>query len=135
MGIVAAFTTALRSVIGSTTRVQAAYLQEEGMDAVRILRDDSWTNNIASQTPGVAFYLTFDGTTWKSTTTNTFIDTVFMRTATLDSVYRNGSQDIVSSGGNLDANTRKVTVSVSWADRGATTTQTLATYLTNLFNN
>jgi hypothetical protein len=106
------------------------------MEAVRLMRDDSWTTNIAGQTMGVPFYIAYNGTTWKATSTVQYIDNQFVRTVTINNVSRNSStQDIVTSGGTQDSNTKKITVSVSWFDHGATTTRSLQTYLTNIFSN
>lgn len=136
LGVTSAFTQGLRASSNNTAHVQAAFLEEEGLEAVRLLRDDSWNTNIATQSAGVPFYLTYNGTTWRATTTAAYIDGRFFRAVTLDNVNRdNSSQDIVSSGGTLDANTKKVTVSVSWYEHGATTTRSLQTYLTNIFSN
>lgn len=113
--------------------VQGSFLMEEGIEIAKIFRDTSWTN-ISGLTPGATYYLTWTGTKWATTTTNTFIDNVFERTLVVDNINRDGNDDIVSSGGTLDAGTKKVTVSVSWNEKGATTTKTVSTYLTNFFN-
>jgi len=134
-GVVAALLLTLRSALGNTASVQSAFLAQEGIEALRILRDNGWSANIASHPSGVNFYLVFDGTTWQATTTNRSIDGTFERSAALADVYRNGNEDIVQSGGTLDPNTKKVTVSVSWREGGATTTRSLSAYLTNMFNN
>lgn len=133
--VVGALLLTLRSSLADTSKTQSSFLAEEGLEALRIMRDDSWNTNIASHTSGVKFYLTFDGTTWRATNTNIFIDKKFERSVVFSDVYRDSNQDIVSSGGTLDSNTKKVTVSVSWSDINATTTRSLSTYLTNVFNN
>jgi len=121
---------------GNAARIQAEYLAEEGLEAVRLLRDSSWTSNIASQPIGTAFYLAWSGTSWQPTAANTYIDGTFERNITLASVNRDASSyDIVASGGSNDANTRLVTVTVSWRDGSATSSRSLSTYLVNMFNN
>jgi len=135
LGIAGAFSLTLRSSLGNSARLQAAFLEEEGLEAARILRDSGWTSNIASHAAGTPFYLTFDGTTWKATTTNAYIGATFERTIVIDNIYRDGSKNIVQSGGTLDANTKKVTVTVSYRQGSATTSRSLSTYLTNIFNN
>ena len=137
VGIVGAFVGTLRVSANSTARVQAAFLEEEGLEALRILRDNGWTSNIASLTSGTTYYLTYDSAalTWKATTTRASIDSTFYRTFVLSDVYRDGSKNIVSSGGTLDSAIKKCTVSVAWQDRNATTTRSLSTYLTNIFSN
>ncbi|HEY4516604.1 MAG TPA: hypothetical protein VJG64_01515 [Candidatus Paceibacterota bacterium] len=134
-GVIGALLLTLRAALGNNAKVQSAFLAEEGLEAVRILRDDSWSANIATHSSGVDFYLAFDGTTWRATSTNAFIDNTFERAVVLEDVYRDGSHDITESGGTLDNNTKKITVSVSLLDHGATTTRALSTYLTNMFNN
>ena len=136
LGVASAFATTLTASTGTVNRIQAAFLEEEGQEAVRLMRDDSWSTNIASQSAGVPFYLTYNGTTWKATSSPTYIDGKFSRTVTLNTVNRdNSTQDIVTSGGTLDSNTLKVTVAVSWYDHGATTSRSLQSYLTNIFSN
>ncbi len=135
MGAITAFSFLYRRAINNMAYIQAAFLGEEGLEAARILRDSGWNTNIASQTPGVGVYLYFDGATWKATSTKTFIDQTFERVVVFDNVYRDSNQNIVSSGGTLDTDIKKVTASVSWSTRGATTTRVLSMYLANVFKN
>lgn len=113
--------------------VQAGFLLEEGMEIAKYFRDTSWTN-ISGLTPGTTYHLSWDGSTWATSTTNIFVDGIFERTFVIDNVNRDSNDDIVSSGGTLDAGTKKATVSVSWNERGATTTKTISTYLTDFLN-
>ncbi len=113
--------------------VRAGFLMEEGIEVAKFFRDTNWTN-ISGFTPGATYYLSWNGTTWATTTTNTFIDGTFERTLVVDNISRDANDDIVSSGGTLDAGTKKATVSISWNEKGATTTKRVSTYLTNFFN-
>lgn len=130
-----AFLASLSAAHLSVTRTQAAYLEEEGLEAVRALRDNGWNSNIAALATGTPYHLSFSTSTsaWSATTTDTMLGS-FERTFTLDSVQRNVAKDIVSSGGTVDSNIRKVTVTVSWADRNGTTSKSLMTYLTNVYS-
>lgn len=120
---------------GNGARIEATYLADEGIEAVRLMRDSGWDTNIAGlPTDGTAFYLEWDGSTWIATDTNTYIDGVFERSVVLSNVYRDGSQKIAASG-DLDSNARKVTVTVSWREGDATSTRSLSAYITDLFNN
>ena len=123
-----------RASSNNTAKIQAAFLAEEGIEAVRILRDNGWSLKIASLDPDTAYYLAYVGGTWNATTDVTLIDSTFERTFVLENVYRNSSYDIVSTGGTLDPNTKKVTVSVSWSPSGLTSTKSFSTYLANIFN-
>ena len=121
--------------LGSTNRVQATYLAEEGIEAVKVIRDRGWTDNISTLDTDQIFYLEFNGTSWYATTTNVFIDSMFERTVLLENVERDINSDIVETGLDVDPETRKVTVAVSWSYKGATSTKSVSTYITNVFDN
>lgn len=135
-GLVAVSGAAFKAAGNTTRNIQTAFLLEEGLEAMRFLRDSGWNVNIVPLSTGALYYLNFSGGEWEATSSPIFeIDGVFERTFVLGNVYRNTEDDIVSSGGTLDANTKKITFSVSWSLRGATTTKTLSTYIANLYNN
>jgi len=118
----------------TTNTIQAGFLLEEGIEVARFLRDDDW--DVFSQlTSGVDYYLIFNGATWATTTTNTFIDGLFERKLVLGDVYRDVNDVIVASGGVLDPNIKKVTATLSWRDNESTTTRSVSTYLANIFAN
>ncbi|MFA4890138.1 MAG: hypothetical protein WC587_00675 [Candidatus Paceibacterota bacterium] len=131
-GLLSVAGVSLKMLRGNTTNIQAAFLLEEGVEAVKILRDSGWGANIAPLNAGTNYYFAFNGTTWKATTTNTFIDGIYERKFVLNNVSRNGSDDIAASG-TLDPNTKKITVSVSWLSSAGTTTKIISTYMTKLF--
>ena len=119
----------------NTKNIQAAFLLEEGVEALKVLRDSSWTNNIAPLSGGADYYLDFSNGSWQATSSNIYIDDVFERKFTLENVNRDTNDDIVSSGGTLDPDTKKLSLFVSWYGRNGTTTQSISTYITNLFGN
>jgi hypothetical protein len=129
------WTMVLSYSLSGTARVQATYLLEEGVEVMRILRDDGWSTNIAPINSEEDFYLEFDGSSWNISDTNQFVDAIFERKVVLADTYRDENDSITLSGGTLDTNTKKVTVSVAWFSKGATTTRELSTYLTNVFSN
>ncbi len=114
--------------------IKAGYLAEEGIEAIKSLRDISWNNNIAPLSANTDLYLDFSGGRWVSTSTNTYIDGMFERKINITTVNRDPSTgDIVTSGGSLDAGTRLVTVTVSWPYKNATSSRVVATYIANIF--
>ncbi len=135
IGVMSASATGLKLMDENTKNIQAAYLLEEGLEAVKILRDSSWQNNIVPLNAGDNYYLKFQQGNWLATSSVVFIDSVFERKFAFSNVNRNASDDIVDSGGVLDPGTKKVVMSVSWATRNGTTTKSIPTYLTNIFNN
>ncbi len=119
----------------NTKKIKATFLAEETIEALRLLRDTSWSSNISSlATDGTNYYLAWSGGTWTTTTTNTPIDAIFERKFTLNEVNRDGNDDIVTSGGTPDASTRLVTARVTW---GSDPNQEalLVTYITDIFAN
>lgn len=133
LGISAYYQQALNVSQRTGNFVRAGFLMEEGIEVAKFFRDTSWTN-ISGFTSGATYYLLWGGSTWATTTTNTFVDGMFERKLVISNVSRDSNDDIVSSGGTLDAGTKKATVSVSWNEKGATTTKSVSTYLTNFFN-
>lgn len=115
--------------------IKATYLTEEGMEAVRVIRDTSW-NQISSSTMGVPYYINFDisSSTWKATTTANSIDS-YIRWFTLHDVRRdNNTKKIVESGGTVDPYSKKVNVYISWQDKGSTTTKSMSSYISNIIS-
>lgn len=114
---------------------QALSLAQEGLEAMRTIRDQSWSANIAPLSPGTNYYLTLSGSSWALSTVNPGpIDSLFNRTIVFASVNRDAN-DSISASGSADANTRHVTATVSWTDRGSSRSVTLATYITNFLDN
>ncbi len=124
------------AVDNNLRRVQAAFLAEEGLEAARHLRDQTWAN-IANLDPNTTYYLVFTPGTpasWALTTVvQPAIFGTFTRQIAVPTVQRSGTDDVVSSGGVVDPDTRLVRVVVSWQDRGQTKSFPLETYLTNVF--
>lgn len=111
---------------------QAAFLLEEGAEAVRINRDNAWIN-ISGLTAGTIYYPTFSGGTWVLSTSPSQVDN-FTRTVVMSNVNRDATtSDIVSSGVN-DAGTKLFTVTVSWPEGGQTITKTLKFYISDIFS-
>lgn len=118
---------------------KGAYLAQEGIEAVKIIRDGGW-NNISSLSNDTNYYLYFDTSSstnniWKATTTASVIDSFFIRMFKAYPVYRNVDGDsttTIIAGYNLDINTKKITTFVSWPSKNSTTTKTLSTYIANI---
>ena len=134
LALIDAYTLYVKYALLHDKDVQTAYLLEEGLEAVTLLRDQSWTANIAPLAASTTFSLYYNGTTWTKGTTTEYIDGTFVRNFVLNSVTRNGS-DQISASGTTDPNTRKVTVTISYPQGGGTTTQSLSKYITNLYAN
>lgn len=112
---------------------QASFLLEEGAEAIRIARDNSW-DNISNLNTATNYYPLFSGNTWTLSTSSSQIGK-FTRKVNMQNVNRDVSTgDIVSSGGTLDSDTKLFTITVFWSEGGKTITKTLQFYLTNIFS-
>jgi prepilin-type N-terminal cleavage/methylation domain-containing protein len=110
---------------------QVGFLLDEGVEAVKIIRDTAWTN-ISGTTNGTTYYLNFSGSAWSFTQTPNTIDSL-TRTVVFSPVYRDGADDIATTG-TLDSNTKKVTITVSWIEQsGSTVSKVVELYITNVF--
>lgn len=102
----------LRSLDNHTEeRTQAALLLEEGSEAILLLRDLSWNDNIASTTLGTTYYLYWNGSNYILSEDETVINSKYLRTVVFSSAYRDGS-DYLATTGTVDANTRRVQISI-----------------------
>lgn len=132
--LTSSFSFYLRAEFENVSQIQAAFLAEEGQEAIRSMRDSGWTSQIAPLSTSVPFFLSWTGSSWTTSSTYTLIDNQFERKVAISQVYRNASDDIATSG-TLDPNTRKVVVSVAWRGPQGTTTRSISAYVTNLFSN
>jgi len=111
--------------------IKAELLAEEGIEALRFLKGGGW-GNLSGLSGGQAKYLSLGVSTWSTTATPEVIDGAFYRTVHVNTVERDSSDNIVSSGGTTDPNTLLIDSSVAWSWRGATTTVTYKAYITNI---
>jgi len=134
ISVLVAMTVAQKSIYLSRQSVhqaQAAFLLEEGAEATRIVRDNTWSG-ISGLTVSTDYYPLFSGGTWALSASPTEVG-IFTRKVVFSSAFRDGSQDLASSG-TEDDQTRLVTVSVSWTDGGQTFSKILKFYLADIFS-
>lgn len=122
----------------SLKSAKSAYFAEEGIEAMKTIRDAKWTN-ITSLSTSTTYYLTFNVSSstnyfWSTTTVMTSTDGL-IRKITISNVNRDSTGHIVTSGGIADANTRLIVSSVSWLSKTGTTTKSISTYMTNIVGN
>ena len=125
-------------VAESSSKIRANFIAEEGLEALRLLRDASWSSNLAGLGVGTNYYLSFNtiSSVWSVGTSNPgYVDGLYARTVTVENVNRDANDDIVSGGGTSDPDTKKFNVAVAWSARTGTTTVTVSTYLTDMFDN
>jgi Tfp pilus assembly protein PilV len=111
---------------------QAAFLLEEGAEAVRIGRDNAWSN-ISGLTVGSNYYPTFSGGTWILSLTPNSVG-IFTRTVSVANVNRDNATKDISANGTDDPGTKLVTVTVSWYEGSISVTKTLSFYIMDIFS-
>src|ERR1035437_11205017 len=67
LGLVSTYNFYLQIMVHNTPNIQSAYLLEESVETMRLLRDQSWTANIASLSVATSskYYLLFHNTNSK----------------------------------------------------------------------
>lgn len=120
-------------VARKTTHVaQATFLLEEGVEIVKILRDNNWTN-ISGLTTDTDYYPIFSSGSWSLSSTPSSVG-IFTRTINVQDVNRDAISGDISTTGNNDVGTRLVTVTVSWQEGGDTASRTLSFYIVDIFS-
>ncbi|OIP73562.1 MAG: hypothetical protein AUK08_03250 [Candidatus Pacebacteria bacterium CG2_30_36_39] len=109
--------TAISAVIGSTNigrltqdQTKAQAFAEQGNEAVLSMKNRDWT----LITTGIHGLAESGGNWIFSGSSDQDSSGKFTRTTTVETVQRNGAHVIVASGGTIDDNTKKITVSVKW---------------------
>src|SRR5258708_34140300 len=100
--------------LGSEVTI-ANQFNAQGLEAVRSIKNQSWSTFATKADTGNTG-VDMLGTVWAfNGTSNTLpADTRFSRAMSITSVQRDGSGNVVASGGTNDPNTKKVTATTSW---------------------
>lgn len=106
--------------------LEMTLLAEEGLEAARSLRDESWVSNIDAHDEGTDHFIVLAGGKWTISHTSAPPIGQYTRAVRIDPVYRD-AQDRISTGGALDPGTVKVTARVTKPGR----TVSLVSYLTD----
>jgi hypothetical protein len=133
IGLVSAFTQFFKLSLSNIRNLQASLLAEEGIEAVKFLRDKGYSTYIKNLDASTNYYLAF-GDFWEATTTATSTGGLFYRTVRFEELTRDANKEIASSG-TLDQDSKKVTVSVAFLAGGATSTKSISAYVMNIFSN
>jgi|GEM_PF-1188762 len=105
---------------------EALLYAEEGLEAARNIRDRNFLDLVSG-----SYGLSFSADTWALVAAPETIDDYYQRTMLIEDVYRDGNGDIAETG-TLDAETKKITVTVTWNWKGLLPKSTsLSSYLTN----
>ena len=128
------------SILKQTT--QASFMVQDALEALKNYRDNTgWDDNdpadeydgLGVVSTGTALHPALSFTTpprWQLLSGSETLG-IFTREIIVEPVARDGSDNIVESGGTLDSETRKVTITVSWEERGSVHEIEATSYLTN----
>jgi len=129
----------------SLKQTQANMLLEEGVEAVKSVRDDGWSN-ISGLTLNTNYYLFFNNSTnkWILSTNSSLgggyipvypIDSIFTRSVRFEEVERDSTTDDISNSGStyIDSGTKKVSVTVSFNSSGEEISRSVDFYVANIF--
>lgn len=123
--------------VGNMSKVQATFLLDEGVEAIKTIRGEKWSN-IASTTDYTPYYLAWNANLikWQISTTSQVTDDIFYRTIVFEPVTRDGNFNILAAttSGTIDEGTKKANLSVEWNEKGATSTRSITMYIFNIFN-
>jgi Tfp pilus assembly protein PilV len=134
VSVLAALAVAQKSIYVSRQSLhvsQASFLLEEGAEAVRIIRDNDWSN-IEALTPEDTYYPVYSSGTWGLSGTATQVG-IFSRTVTIFDVTRDSTTDDIVSSGTDDPGTKLVTVAVSWDEGGTSVSKSISFYIADIF--
>ena len=134
----------LSSANSNLQLVKATYLTQEGIEAVKTIRDSGWANIIvlatSTATTSRDYYLVFSTTTsqWQATTSSSYKNIgSFTRSFNLGNVARGTSplyKILPDMTNDQNSDTKLLIVNTSWQDKGNTITKTISTYITNILN-
>lgn len=113
--------------LGNELSIASLYASE-GLEAARSIKNTGYAN--LSQTAGTGIIPGASGS-WQYSGTNNVLGK-FTRVIAVEQVQRDGSGNIVQSGGTIDADTRRVVSTVNWNyDSTSPQSVSLQTYVTN----
>ena len=125
----------LKASENASNRIEAVFLLNEGVEAIRFIRDKGWNANISPLLLGTDYFLSFTGTDYQLTTTaQPLISGKFGRTIRVFETKRNIHDDI-DPAGTVDPLTKKFVITISWPNRTTAATESIEFYLTDLFDN
>lgn len=124
----------LNMAFGNKQPLKASLLLEEGVEVLKFLRDDSWSQNISSLNNNTPYYLTLNNNEWSLIDTLVQND-IYTRSFVFEEVYRNSNGDIDENGNLLDVDTKLANINVSWTNKNGLNNRNIEIYISNIFQN
>lgn len=134
-GIAGAIQIYSKIVYQNTRQAQAVISLDEGAEAIQYLRDVSFDTEIDSRTLEQEYSIYWNGTGYELGTTTILLPYDMTRTVTFSEVRRDASDQIVLSGGTVDSNTKKATITITWPYKDEIKTLTSQMLVHNTYEN
>lgn len=133
--LISVYSMVAKFALSNVRVLKATVLVEEVTEVLGYMRDAGFNSNIASLVDDTTYRVYWDGTVWTIITAPVLLEERYDVSFALSPVYRDTNFNVISSGGTLDNNSRKVVITVAWREGVATSTKSAETYLFNVFNN
>ncbi len=118
--------------VNSPNNLSAMLLAHEGVEVVRVLRDQSW-ENISMLENNREYYLNFQNGVWSIQEEPVLVGDIFTRVLFIEDVYRDVDDNITLVGGSPDPDTLYLRVEVFWSGVFGDSTRDISAYITNIF--
>lgn len=115
-------------------RLESLVLLREAEEALRTVREEDWANIDSNITMGSAYHPEIFGSTWTLVSGSETVNTAFTRQIVINDVQRDSGGAIVASGGTVDDSTKAATITVSWTEPIAASSEATV-YLTRSYDN
>lgn len=135
VGIVGTIQIYLKIVHQNTRESQAVLLLDETAEALQYLRDMSYQTNVEDIPNGTPYTVLWNGSVYELATSTIVLPYNMTRKVTFEDVYRDGSDQIVISGGTQDEDTKKAIITIEWPYKEETKTLTSELLLHNMYEN
>jgi len=134
-GIVGAIQIYLKIVHQNARETQAVLYLDETAEALQYLRDTSYDLYFNQTNINTSYTVFWNGSGYDLATSTIILPYDMTRTIVFENVSRDSSDQIVLSGGSVDPNTKKATITVSWPYQGETKTVSSEMLIHNIYEN
>lgn len=135
VGISGAIQIYLKIVYQNTRETQAVILLDETAEALQYLRDVSYSSNFETIDENEEYTIFWNGTGYELGTSPITLPYDMTRTITFEDVVRDGSDQIVESGGSDDPDTKKALITITWPYTDTVKTITSEILIHNTYDN
>lgn len=134
-GIFGAIQIYLKIVQQNAHKAQAVLLLDETSEAIQYLRDEGYDSYIASNSFNTEYSIFWNGSGYELGTSTITLPYQMSRTVRFEEIRRDSSDQITSSGGTVDSDTRKVIITINWPYKGEIKTISSEMLIHNTYEN